>query len=172
MYHIVCIRLKNNRKIVGTYYSRNSMCNSPCIWHLVWKQQESIPIYQTTTTTASTHFRTFRENVILEGVGLIHPFWNHEFRDPLNSMFYWLQHQCFKKNLGGSRARKFQFLLQNSNYKCSLPNFTKIYPTKNGDNVGICKGAILTSATMPWHWLFFALSRSHALKICLEVMIP
>ena len=157
MYHIVCIRLKNNRKIVGTYYSRNSMCNSPCIWHLVWKQQESIPIYQTTTTTASTHFRTFRENVILEGVGLIHPFWNHEFRDPLNSMFYWLQHQCFKKNLGGSRARKFQFLLQNSNYKCSLPNFTKIYPTKNGDNVGICKGAILTSATMPWHELIFCL---------------
>ena len=36
----------------------------------------------------------------------------------------------------------------------------------------IFKGAILTSATMPWHWLFFASPRSHALKICLEIMIP
>ena len=36
----------------------------------------------------------------------------------------------------------------------------------------IHKGAILTSATVPWHWLFFALPRSHALKICLEIMIP
>ena len=36
----------------------------------------------------------------------------------------------------------------------------------------ISKGAILTSATVPWHWLFFALPQSHALKICLEIVIP
>ena len=118
----------------------------PCIWHLyVWKQQESIRIHQT-TTTASTHFRIFRENVILEGVGLLHPFWNHEFRDPLNSMFYWLQHQCLK-NLGG-RAGKFLAFAWNSKYKCSLPYFTEIYPAKNGDNVGIYVLVLLLFALM------------------------
>ena len=30
------------------------------------------------------------------------------------------------------------------------------------------KGAELTSATVPWHWLFFASPRIYAIKICLE----
>ena len=34
------------------------------------------------------------------------------------------------------------------------------------------KGAELASATVPWHWLFFVLPRSYAMKTCLEIMIP
>ena len=36
--------------------------------------------------------------------------------------------------------------------------------------IQMIKGAKLASATVPWHWLFFASPRSSAIKICLEIM--